>query len=418
MAARVTMVHEKLNTAATAIPEYGSTTQSSETADRVGIEDMDSVLIREGQISLTIENKGSGTTWDSISMTDDNVVMNTMNSDGNHIVQLTQVLDNGGIVYLDTVIDIDNPSISFEDVDTTPERLMVGDVYTPIGVFVTLNGVLGELVCLNPRACNLQQEDASFEFRRTFGYAFVPEGTTTQIAIRNGDVADSRFYQEVRFDEALGTLHTATRTSNCVLVGCAVESDLVEGSSDSIITRFRGIWDFIPHGGQTLVIVEDDTDYLIGGTWLYIPADREALEVGAFADGSAELTNLHLSGTASYSGNANGIRVTANTSSKFSADVLLNADFDTSTIDGMIAGSELPSDLILGGEDGNIISDTSAPNFGSFAGDTNMDDGYTGKWGGNFYGDGATSAAGTFGVSKGTAGEEDFDSLIGYFGAH
>ncbi len=40
-----------------------------------------------------------------------------------------------------------------------------------------------------------------------------------------------------------------------------------------------------------------------------------------------------------------------------------------------------------------------------------------GKWGGNFYSDGATSAAGTFGVSKGTAGEEYFDSFVGYFSA-
>ncbi len=92
-------------------------------------------------------------------------------------------------------------------------------------------------------------------------------------------------------------------------------------------------------------------------------------------------------------------------------------DFDTSAIDGIITGSELPSNLIFGGENGNIVSDTSADNFGSFTGDTNMDGGYTGKWGGNFYSDGATSAAGTFGVSKGTAGEEDFDSFVGYFSA-
>ncbi len=123
-------------------------------------------------------------------------------------------------------------------------------------------------------------------------------------------------------------------------------------------------------------------------------------------------------GTSFYTGNAYGIRLTYRTSSEFTADVALTANFRTGTINGMITGADLPSDLILGGADGNIIRDTDADNFGSFAGDTNMDDGYAGKWGGNLYGDGGTSAAGTFGVSKGIAGAEDFDSFVGFFGAN
>ncbi len=250
--------NERFNTAAAATPNSGSTTQSSESADRVGIANADSVVLRDGQISLAIENSGSSS-WSETST----VVISRPNANGYHAVQLSQTVSGIGNLYLNTYTDIDNSG--------------------------------------------------------------------------------------------------------------------------------------------------NDEDYLVGGTWVFVDEVNRRIQVGAFADGSEQAINLPTSATATYSGNAHGIRLNGDTASDFSAAVLLNADFDTSTIDGIVTGNDLPSALTLAGENGNI-------NNGRFDGDTSIADGYTGKWGGEFYGEDYTSAAGTFGASKGTAGDADSDSFIGFFG--
>ncbi len=411
----VSTANTQFDTAAKADPQPGSTTQSSEMEDRVGIADANAVSLSNGQIdSFTITNSGSGATWTEIS-TSDTVVERGRNADGLNFVQLEKEIA-GGTLYLDAFTDIDSPIIRSQE--ATPQMLMVGDVYTLNAYFVMIDGILSELVCLEVGNCTFSQRNITYEFSRAENFAFIPEGTTTQISLAVGRRADGRFYREVELNGVLGTIGVDLSSSEtraiCLTTPCTTLVERIGGAGRRI-TGFIGEHNFFPNG-QTLV-TRNDTDYLVGGTWLYIPEDSgETIEVGAFADGSEKLINLPL-GQATYTGNAYGIRLTANTPSNFSADVVLTANFDTSTIGGMITGSELPSDLILMGENDNIVKEPAAGNFGSFDGDTNMEGGYAGKWGGSFYGIYATSAAGTFGVSKGTVGEDDFDSFVGYFGA-
>ncbi len=258
MSMAVEHANERFNTAATNTPNSGSTTQSSESADIVGIANADSIAFRGNQIAVTISNSNGGS-WSEAST----VVVSRINAAGYHAVQLSQTVSGVGNLYLNAYTNKNNDG--------------------------------------------------------------------------------------------------------------------------------------------------NDNDYLVGGTWVVVDEVNRQIEVGAFADGSEQATNLPITAQAVYEGVAYGIRLTANTASDFSANVRLEADFDTSTIDGMITGNDLPSALTLAGNNGNI-------NGRRFDGDTSIANGYTGKWGGEFYGDGATSAAGTFGASKGTVGEEDSDSFIGYFG--
>ena len=172
-----------------------------------------------------------------------------------------------------------------------------------------------------------------------------------------------------------------------------------------------------------------DTDYLVSGTWLFVPDgdDLSGLEIGAFADApDAELTPasyLTTASSASYRGKGAGLyleeevrtesgaSVTDRRAGNFDADVTLDATFgDTPMISGRIENitveaaqnARIPNHLTL------ASSDISKAAGGFFTGDTSAvalkPDGintytYEGKWGGQFYGAAAGYIGGTFGAS-------------------
>ncbi len=83
--------------------QFGSTTQSSATGDRVGIDDANAVSFNSGQILFTIKN--SSATRDEIS-TDDIVRRYRKNADMS-FAQLEKAIFGGGTLYLDDFTDIE-----------------------------------------------------------------------------------------------------------------------------------------------------------------------------------------------------------------------------------------------------------------------------------------------------------------------
>jgi len=180
----------------------------------------------------------------------------------------------------------------------------------------------------------------------------------------------------------------------------------------------------------------DDSDYLSGGFWLYVPEDETNPVVGAFADGNSPfsvgtLISAGSATTLTFSGVAAGLcdcasaSDTAVASRVFTADAALTASFGPGSNDDRISGSitGFVVDEIARGSNSPTISlqaatlnNTAAGGF--FAGET-MIVGQSatgqGNWGGEFYGagnDDPSSVGGTFGA---TAGGETY---VGAFGAH
>ena len=190
-----------------------------------------------------------------------------------------------------------------------------------------------------------------------------------------------------------------------------------------------------------------DPDYLAGGVWVYVPAGAagpEDYEFGAFVDGNDPFTAANLdglTGEAVYLGEADGVYTDREEGNYFfTARVDLRADFDNDTISGTmddffyeVYGQDEPGgyrrlggyerlfseETILSLEETDI--DTRTPdNF--FTGDTAMSfggDEFTGKWGGQFYGNGDSSTdrpgsvAGTFGGAT----DDGTKAFLGVFGA-
>lgn len=199
-------------------------------------------------------------------------------------------------------------------------------------------------------------------------------------------------------------------------------------------------------GGQRVVVAypraadeEEGTDWLAAGIWAFIP-DSEALgdyEFGAFADGNDpfEDDNLRaLTGDARYGGQAVGVYYSFSADESeagpFTADVALTAEFGDADALGSISGTVSnveteggsPIDATLALETA-VIGDSDA---GFFTGSTSMTFGgrtYAGRWGGQFFDDGAAatdppaSVAGTFGATTSETGGTGTGSLVGAFGA-
>ena len=203
----------------------------------------------------------------------------------------------------------------------------------------------------------------------------------------------------------------------------------------------------------------DDTDYMAGGTWWFAPEDPEIPFVfGVFGDTNnpfdedAGGSNIQtLTGTATYQGDAIGsfvatderlLNLEGQPTGVFTAVVNLEANFDAG-VDGMgtISGSvhtptlfnsaggpltfkdsnELVPSPITTLELGEAAITENAGGF--FTGDTRGTDiydsqGYSGQWGGEFFGKDETShpegVGGTFGGSK----EDGTVTFIGAFGTY
>ncbi|MCY4131239.1 MAG: hypothetical protein OXF39_01170 [Nitrospira sp.] len=182
----------------------------------------------------------------------------------------------------------------------------------------------------------------------------------------------------------------------------------------------------------------DDLDYLSAGIWIYVPEeaadsmDLDDVVYGTFARGTRPFSQDNLPGLtreATYEGDAIGLYTdeTTTTAGLFNATVALTANFGDASQTGTISGSvtgfrardvdrEQPisfqgTRLDLGAAD---IRNTRA---GFFTGDTSgshQGNTYSGKWGGEFLGDGSspTSVTGTFGA------EHSDITFMGVFGAY
>lgn len=186
-----------------------------------------------------------------------------------------------------------------------------------------------------------------------------------------------------------------------------------------------------------------DTDYLAGGVWLYVPNSGavDDFEFGAFADGSDPFEQgniMALTGTATYQGDATGVYTEKESATAtatfgyFDADVRLTANFGDGstlgTISGVIDNAKEDGQAIDGNPSLNLGSaDIGASNSGFFTGDTAMtlnDRNYAGKWGGQFYGNGDDpadhpgSVAGTFGGATSENPDGYESSFVGAYGAY
>ena len=190
---------------------------------------------------------------------------------------------------------------------------------------------------------------------------------------------------------------------------------------------------------QTRPPTEGNTDWLTAGIWAFVPTDGSALtsyEFGAFADGGDlfEQENLQaLTGTASYDGRAFGVYYSispdgTSDAGPFGGTISLTADFGTDGELGRVSGSV--TDIIV--EGGSQIpgvdlalnsADIGSANGGFFTGTTSMtlnERTYGGRWGGQFFGNGAAGAqpgsvAGTFGA--GAREDGSAAALVGAFAA-
>ena len=176
----------------------------------------------------------------------------------------------------------------------------------------------------------------------------------------------------------------------------------------------------------------DETNYLAGGIWVYIPAagGSNDYEFGAFADGGAPFEHpiSDLSGEATYRGGATGVYSSGTgggrTNEFFDADVTLMANFDTDMIAGSVHDFEVDGEKVDGNPTLTLSSAIISNNDnGFFTGTTSAEydgDGYTGMWGGQFYNPGTSptdlpgAVAGTFGAAT-TSGDE---TLVGVFGGY
>ena len=222
---------------------------------------------------------------------------------------------------------------------------------------------------------------------------------------------------------------------------CVLNDNVAESSN----------WIFTPSTTTTQTIQE--SDWLAGGVWLYIPDDTEEqaddFEIGAFVGGKDPFTGANLAGVtgnADYDGEATGIYtvVAADDTGEvgsFDARVRLTADFDTNMISGglrevfinspvdgrvestgtlMFDAAVIPT--ASNTPDGGFFSDGIANGQTLAFGEASMFTTDTGKWGGQFFGDGTAttdapgSVAGTFSVEG--SRNDDTASLIGVFGAN
>ena len=199
-------------------------------------------------------------------------------------------------------------------------------------------------------------------------------------------------------------------------------------------------------GGQRVVVAypraadeEEGTDWLAAGIWAFIPDSSEEpgdYEFGAFADGNDPFEDANLpalTGNAQYEGQAVGVYYSFSANEgeagPFTADVALTAEFGDAEALGSISGTVSNVETEGGSPIGATlalepasIGDSDA---GFFTGSTSMAfDGrtYAGRWGGQFFDDGAAptdapaSVAGTFGAT--TSDEAGgTGSLVGAFGA-
>ncbi len=369
------------SSAANARPSAGSVTQSSNTINNV-TQDRVSVTAAHGasRNSYTVSN---GASWSINTSNDIHLNFDVPPWNGQELVKRV----NGGTLYVDVYSDIEAPAT----------RQVAGPGGTPVRLEDSVGSSVGGL-------------------------------TLDEINDRMGD----------------GTLDGVAGTFSCDRAGgnrCPARFGVptVDFSNTD--------WIFTPHGsGSTRTEPTPDTDYLAGGVWLFIPDDATSADdvvFGAFGDGADPFRQnnlMALQGEARYTGDATGIYSVSSTTTEdeigyWNADADLTANFasasDLGTIGGEITGFEITEiagidvaerqtgSLTL--QEANIGSSDSGFFEGRLSG-TIGEFGYTGRWGGQFFGNSETdgkpgSVGGTLGGTH-DGGASGRISFVGAFGAH
>jgi hypothetical protein len=204
-------------------------------------------------------------------------------------------------------------------------------------------------------------------------------------------------------------------------------------------TNNGGVWTInalptgaMPVAGGTQTISVPDTDFLAGGIWVYVPDDATSVDdftFGAFVHGEDpyDQSNLTaLTGEYTYTGDATGVySVLADERNYFfDADVTLTANFgdasNLGTIGGHIDNFSVDDELVEGDPTLNLgTADIGGDNSGFFTGDTDMvyeGENYTGKWGGQFFGNDGTNPPGSVAGTFGAATSDGANSVLGVYG--
>ena len=349
---------------------------------------------------------------------------------------------NNGISYIDVFTDYELPVTT--GMVPEPTRIFsAGDVIPNFqnGIYrvggkdtisnFILDGVRGTLTC--PGGCYVTNRRVDSD---SADYAFTP--VTAKPGSREfsaGMLIPNLQVQEGRrsFDPGAVTLNGVRGTLTCpVGDSCSLINGRVGSDSDNLV--------FIPNDSVAAITdANADRDYLVGGIWLSVPEDASADPwIGASANGndpfgdSSGMGIVAVTGSATYSGRAGGILVSNEENFDFGADVALTANFDAA-MGGMISGTvsdftdpdsgeSLSTGVVLLGE-----TSIGTTNSGFFTGGTSVvgtgeAEDFTGRWGGQFYGNPDASAtgnnaqpgsvAGTFGASS------DDKGVLGVFGAY
>ncbi len=193
-------------------------------------------------------------------------------------------------------------------------------------------------------------------------------------------------------------------------------------------------WIFTPHG-STRTESTPDTDYLAGGIWMFVPdnaTNADDFVFGAFVDGSDpfhQRSVMALQGTASYNGAATGVYTYKSGSDTglgyWNGQLSLKVDFgggtDLGTIGGSVFGLEVDDDYVagsltlgtanIGGSDSGFFEGVLSGAVGGI--------GYTGRWGGQFLGNGeADGEPASVGGTLGGRSEDRSASFVGAFAAY
>ena len=230
--------------------------------------------------------------------------------------------------------------------------------------------------------------------------ASVPDGASQSSKVENGNTVDEMSVHVVRDDDG-NLVHEVTDSAQFIV---RVPSPLPrQGASLALFT------DLIPG-------IEPDLSsypHEVLGVWAWNG------DVGAFWSASPSIPPVGFgamspTGTASYEGDAVGLRAAGGATDKFLADVELVADFDSRTVGGMVDGFRSLSGKAL--ENPSItLAPTSFPADGDpFSGETTATGvAGNGKWGGRWSDGEGRSMGGTFGF----AATDGSVSVLGAFSA-
>ena len=280
------------------------------------------------------------------------------------------------------------------------------------------------------------------------GPASKMSSTTQSSSLSDGRVSDPSYFLAER--DANGDLQFTfkRKTGSTVTALSTTDEDVSSRKVDDLASGWKGVethkdatngifnWD-----AYADIQGSADSDYLSLGSWLFIYKDSNdgsytgSYALGVAAGGNDPFKNDNLAGlagAANYRGPATGLQMTKASAAAdpvfdyFDALARLSVDFGDATTLGTVSGTitggrtdggvSLPS-LTLGSADitGSVLG-------GSFDGEVSGTTGgvaLSGKWGGKFFGNRASStghpgsAAGTFGANT----ADNLLSIVGAFGA-